>query len=264
MPASKVSIFMDAQVAMAKIRQDDDGPGQGLAREIRKLEKELSATTNLEYNWVPGHEGIEGNEKADQMAKEGAEGDGDIYLYPATDTWSDEIVTLANLHRKTTERAAQVARQSVMILLRNHEAMRLKRSLGMRKAFKQQDGKAPPPKRHVAAFVQMACGHALTGSYLHRFNMRESPGCWWCNKSDKQTRGHLFGRCTRFKKEFADFVTAVNEIRRDKKKDKWKEGMVRQLFEEEGYELVIIEYMKKTGIGYRVEPEEKASTCHTG
>ena len=55
----------------------------------------------------------------------------------------------------------------------------------------------------------------------------------------------------------------VNEIRKDKKKDKWKEGMIRQLFEEEGYELAIIDYMRKTGIGYRVEPEECTTTYPT-
>ena len=40
-----------------------------------------------------------------------------------------------------------------------------------------------------------------------------------------------------------------------KKKDKQKEGNVCQLFEEEGYELAVIDYMRKTGIGYRVEPD---------
>ena len=144
---------MDAQVAMSKIRKDDDGPGQCLAREIRKLEKKLLTTTGLEYHWVPGHEGFRGKENADQMAKEGADEDGEVYLFPGTDIWADEIVTLANLQRCTTEKAAQVARQTVVNLLKGHKAMRLKRTLGMRRAFKSQDEKAPPAKRHVAAFI---------------------------------------------------------------------------------------------------------------
>jgi hypothetical protein len=254
---------MDAQVALSKIRLDDDGPGQGIAREIRRLEKCLPIDTAIEYHWVPGHEGIPGNEKADEMAKNGANGEGEIYLFPGTDTWSDEIVTLANLQRHTTEKASRIARETVLNLLKDHKAIRLRRSLGLRRAFKIQDGKAPPAKRHVAAFIQMACGHGLTGSYLHRFKMRGSPSCWWCNKTDKQTRGHLFGRCTRFKNEFADLIKKVNEIRKDKKKDKWKEGMIRQLFEEEGYELAIIEYVRRTGIGYKVEPEKCLTTCPT-
>ena len=50
-------------------------------------------------------------------------------------------------------------------------------------------------------------------------------------------------------------MRGVNEIRKDKMEDKWKKGNVRQLFEEEGYELAVIDYMRKTGIGYRVEPD---------
>jgi hypothetical protein len=51
-------------------------------------------------------------------------------------------------------------------------------------------------------------------------------------------------------------VAEINRIRQDRKRDKWKEGNVRQLFEEEGYELALIAYMKKTGIGYRVDLED--------
>ena len=58
-------------------------------------------------------------------------------------------------------------------------------------------------------------------------------------------------------------MKVVNEIRKKKKKDKWKEGNVRQLFEEEGYELAVIDYMKQTGIGYRVEPEERLRSWDT-
>ena len=33
----------------------------------------LSSCNSLELRWVPGHQGIQGNEKADQLAKKGAE-----------------------------------------------------------------------------------------------------------------------------------------------------------------------------------------------
>jgi hypothetical protein len=51
-------------------------------------------------------------------------------------------------------------------------------------------------------------------------------------------------------------VKDINLIQRDRKRDNCKEGNVRQLFEEEGYELALIAYMKKTGIDYRVDPEQ--------
>ena len=73
----------------------------------------------------------------------------------------------------------------------------------------------------------------------------------------KQTRGHLFGGCWHFCNEFWILVTEVNLICREKNRDKWKERNVRQLIEDEGYELALIAYMKQTGIGYWVDPEEE-------
>lgn len=251
----KISVFLDAQAAMTAIRRDCTGPGQTIARAIRQTERELDNAIRVTYNWVPGHCGVPGNKKADELAKLGAEGHGERVAFPSTLTSADTMTTLAHVRRGATEWTGKIARAEVLKLLKPHKAMGLSRPLGMRKAFKPSGEYLPPKKKDTAVFSQMACGHALTGQHLHRFKQRRSDRCWWCNSGARQTRGHLFGGCSRFRKQYRVLVDEVNRLRKDRKRDKWKEGNVRQLFEEEGYELALIAYMKETGIGYVVDPE---------
>jgi ribonuclease HI len=254
---TKINIFIDAQSAMSTIRRDSTGPGQSMARAIRQTERDICDNIRITYNWVPSHCGILGNEKADELAKQGSDGQGLIIAFPYSYTKCDEIITLAHLSRDATESAGKVARAEVVKLLKPHKAMRLCRTLGMRKAFKPGNDYLPPKKKDTAVFTQMACGHALTAQHLHRFKQRRSDRCWWCKSGAKQTRGHLFGGCRKFRREYRALLRDVNSICRQKHRDRWKEGNLRQLFEEEGYELALISYMKKTGIGFRVDPEKE-------
>jgi hypothetical protein len=120
------------------------------------------------------------------------------------------------VNRVVSERTSKVTREEVVKMLKDHKAYQLKRKLGMRAAFKPAAGKKPPSKKHIGAFLQMACGHALTGAYLERFKLRPTGACWWCKKKEKQTRSHLLGRCSAFRREFKDLVRECNLIRRDK------------------------------------------------
>ena len=83
--------------------------------------------------------------------------------------------------------------------------------------------------------------------------MKEEEGCWWCDGQTKQMRDHLFGRCPRFKKEYEGLVKAAGKIRRKKKKKPKFTWRAVDFFSEEGYKGEVIKYLKKTGIGYRVE-----------
>jgi len=76
---STVTVFTDAQVAIARMTSDEPGPGQKYALEAREHIAALRTkepNVRIEIRWCPSHQGIEGNEIADEWAKlEGDEPD---------------------------------------------------------------------------------------------------------------------------------------------------------------------------------------------
>jgi hypothetical protein len=96
-----ITIFTDSQAALKRIKNDDPGPGQWLARRILRTERQLrQAGWTTEFRWVPGHEGVEGTEAADRWAKAGAAGALGTDRLPRRE---ESTTTLAHIARGITE-----------------------------------------------------------------------------------------------------------------------------------------------------------------
>jgi len=68
-----VTILLDSQAAIARLRHTQPGPGQALAIQAHAIAKRLHTQGRQPtIQWVPGHAGVEGKEKADQVAKQAA------------------------------------------------------------------------------------------------------------------------------------------------------------------------------------------------
>jgi ribonuclease HI len=185
-----VTIFTDAQAALKRIRNDDPGPGQWLARRILRTERQLrQAGWTTEFRWIPGHRGIEGNEVADQLAKEGAGASGAEHL-PQEE---ESITTLAHVARGVTEKKWH-----------EHLAWVKERCHGKRyyhlKESQHTDSVAARARKAVASrFYQLRMGKARIGTYLAMVGQAEDDKCWWCGSGASQTREHLFKHCSRWK-----------------------------------------------------------------
>ena len=68
------------------------------------------------------------------------------------------------------------------------------------------------------------------------------------------------GRCARFKQEYRDLVEAANRIRKkEHHKQPRKSWKAHHFLLEEGYEHLVISYLRRTGIGYTVNVCEKVN-----
>jgi ribonuclease HI len=71
----KSRIFTDSQAAMRSLAKPKRQSGQGIIEQILDQISEIYLTApmySMQFDWVPGHVGIRGNEMADQAAKSAA------------------------------------------------------------------------------------------------------------------------------------------------------------------------------------------------
>ena len=69
------TIFVDSTSAITRVRDDARGPGQRFGVAAIEVETRPAAAGNrVTIRWVPAHAGAEGNEVADQYAKDAANG----------------------------------------------------------------------------------------------------------------------------------------------------------------------------------------------
>ncbi|KAG2000898.1 hypothetical protein GB937_010721, partial [Aspergillus fischeri] len=74
----QITIFTDNQAAIRASAEPKGSSGQFYIRQIVRLLDHLRADGwRVRLQWLPGHEGVYGNERADRLAKDAAEGDGE-------------------------------------------------------------------------------------------------------------------------------------------------------------------------------------------
>jgi len=69
----KVNIVTDAGAAIRRMVSDEPGPGERHELEARKWVAHLGAAApdlSIEIRWYPAHEGVAGNERADEEARQ--------------------------------------------------------------------------------------------------------------------------------------------------------------------------------------------------
>jgi len=65
---TRVTVVMDSQATLGRIRSDEPGPVQVLVLQTMNWADALARKNiQVEYRWVPAHKGIEGNEEGDQQ-----------------------------------------------------------------------------------------------------------------------------------------------------------------------------------------------------
>ena len=182
----KYVIFMDSASAITRVRDDARGPGQRFGVAAIEVETRLAAAGNrVTIYWVPAHAGAEGDEVADQCAKDAATGRAPRERFAegyaeetslthmtrvATETRSKTTTDWITEHVRPRRRYRPLPGKSV----RRTQLRRVKKTLLPATVRPCGDGNPPPPlrqDRHAGLLVVRQRRAPVQASSFH-----EGPG----------------------------------------------------------------------------------------
>jgi len=184
----------------------------------------------IEIRWCPAHEGVPGNEKADEWAKLAAE-------KPDARGVEQLPRSLAHIKREISEKKWAEARQWA--------GDRITKKKYKMPARRRPDGTvAGSSKRLASRFYQLKTGHCLTGQHLNWTKNRPTPQCWWCG-SRIQTRDHLLKECAKWRGQQKILWAEVRK-KTGRWKSRWK---VRDLLADERCSSAVLDFLSTTDVG---------------
>jgi ribonuclease HI len=192
--SGRYTVALDNQAAIQTTRREKAIPGQYLVNAVHRQIHgvvEFQAGARVVMRWVPGHEGIEGNERADEEAKKAAKGE-------TSHEWDIPIECRGVL---PISRAAETQRHNAEL---NREARAIF-AKSPRASFALEIDPTMPsaafskitrnlPRRHTSLLIQLRTGHIALNKYLHKIGKADSPQCPECRNTSETVHHYLF-RC---------------------------------------------------------------------
>jgi ribonuclease HI len=191
-------IFSGSQPAMKSLAKPKRQSGQEIIKRILDEIDDLYLTTpsyRMNIEWVPGHVGIQGNERADEAAKQAAIGKINPMTPPTIlkSARANERYEAIQKERdkrwlngkKTARQLRSITKQNLTKLKRPKQSSRIYEKLRKRK--------------HIAWIARLRTGHCSLNGYLKRFRIMDDDTCPGCGDT-KETVKHYLLVCQKYEK----------------------------------------------------------------
>jgi len=193
------NIYSDSQAAIKALANPRMQSGQAIIKDtLDAIDQLLQCKVKLTITWIPGHEEIQGNEKADEAAKKAAK-DPQINGLNTSTTWKYTHRPLKSAQKmKIKALASATWKQQWMKETKTANHLR---HLATHPKF--QTGtkyyRSAPTRKTATTLAQLRTGHCGLKQYLHRFKKAPSPYCQ-C-QYQKETVEHYLMECRTYKNE---------------------------------------------------------------
>jgi ribonuclease HI len=247
-PYNRIIVLSDSQAALQRAQNDQLGPGQTLAREIIANAQELrDEGVEVTLQWVPSHIGIEGNERADKIAKEAA-------TKPAP-PGMDRYSSFSYITRQVKAQKRLETRDWLYKATYKGEIKKRNRAYTLTESLELEPQISMIRKPLAKRFYQLKIGHAITASYLHRIKRSSTPRCWWCGAT-KQDIDHLLFECRRWSTQRRALYSDLRRLgittpRMSEERPK------NRLFNTPKAIIPILDFLNATSIGQRPREREE-------
>ncbi|CAL8127771.1 unnamed protein product [Orchesella dallaii] len=148
--------------------------------------KALATERTLELVWIPAHVGFEGNEEADEVAKEAA----GMTVYGP-----EPIVPVAMASVRSAIRVKAAEQHTDM--WRSYNGARQTKELIDVPSMRVSNYLVTLCRQDLRLFTQVITGHSTLRGHLHRMRKADSDVCPFCEVG-RETSLHLLGRCDCF------------------------------------------------------------------
>ncbi len=177
-----IHIFSDSQAALKAITKSTISTLT--VKDCIKSLNTLGRNNKVTLSWVPGHTGVPGNEKADELANAGAK---------LANVSISTPVPMSVRSTRIKERGKKLFRD----LWNKHRG--LTHSKMMMEPFKKgKYVKFKLKRKDLRVLIGILTGHCCLNKFLHRIMKADNPYCRSCNEEVDEDMEHLLTECPAF------------------------------------------------------------------